>query len=179
MNKLRWGKFYWSDWSDDPALALCSFAAQGVLMRILCLCAQGEPYGHLTVNGKPPTMEELAKLMRPKPTRVATLARLVAELVRHGALSCNATGVLLSRRMTRDGEIAGIRSEAAKSRWNKGNGHDFAMQNGDANGSDACTESITRSKTPPLAPKRQRAGRKDARGGFAAMAAERAGKRVH
>ena len=70
MNKLRWGKFYWSDWADDPALALCSLAAQGLWMRLLCIAAQGTPYGHVNINGKPPSVIDLAKLMRQAPTRV-------------------------------------------------------------------------------------------------------------
>jgi hypothetical protein len=175
VNKLRWGKFYWSDWSDDPALALCSLAAQGLLMRILCLCAQGTPYGYLTVAGKPPSLPALQKLVRPQPSLVR-ITRLLAELERNGVLKKDSNSTLFSSRMVRDGEVADIRSKAAHSRWSKA---DLHMQNGHGNGSDACTESRTRSKAPPLAPKRQRAGRKGARGGFAAMAAERAGKGVH
>ena len=31
-------------------------------MRLLCIAAQGTPYGHITVNGKTPSMDDLAKL---------------------------------------------------------------------------------------------------------------------
>lgn len=130
MNKLRWGKFYWSDWADDPALALCSLAAQGLWMRLLCIAAQGTPYGHVTVNGNPPSLDELARLIRPRP-KVGTVARLIDELRRHGVLQMEADGTLVSRRMESDGKIVGIRSKAAKSRWRNGNGSDLHMQKDD------------------------------------------------
>lgn len=113
MNKLRWGKFYWSDWADDPALALCSLAAQGLWMRLLCLAAQGTPYGHVTVNGKPPSMVDLAKLIRPRP-RIAFVERMVAELIRNGVVERDVCGCLVSRRMEHDGKLAKVRSEAAR-----------------------------------------------------------------
>ena len=112
MNKLRWGKFYWSDWADDPALALCSLAAQGLWMRLLCIAAQGTPYGHVTVNGKPPSMTDLAKLIRPRP-RIAFVERLVTELIRNGVVERDLCGCLVSRRMEHDGKLAGVRRAAA------------------------------------------------------------------
>jgi hypothetical protein len=112
VNKLRWGKFYWSDWADDPALALCSLAAQGLWMRLLCIAAQGTPYGHVTVNGKPPSMSDLAKLVRPRP-RTTFVERLIAELERNGVVERAACGCLVSRRMEHDGKVAVVRREAA------------------------------------------------------------------
>jgi hypothetical protein len=151
VNKLRWGKFYWSDWADDPALALCSLAAQGLWMRLLCIAAQGTPYGHVTVNGKPPSMDDLAKLIRPKP-KPATVARLIAELQRRGVVERDACGCLVSRRMESDGKLAGIRAEAAKARWDKENGADLHMQNDDF----ASTESTeTHESKPPKAPRKR------------------------
>jgi hypothetical protein len=140
VNKLRWGKFYWSDWADDPALALCSLAAQGLWMRLLCIAAQGTPYGHVTVNGRSPTNTELAKLVRAKPSFIA---RLIAELEGHGVASRDASGCLVSRRQESDGKLAGVRSAAANSRWHKGNGADLHMQKDDF----ASTESTESQKT--------------------------------
>jgi hypothetical protein len=125
-NKLRWGKFYWSDWSDDPALALCSLGAQGLWMRLLCLAAQGSPYGHVTINGVAPTIEEIALLVRARPERVA---RLLAELERKGVAERDPNGALVSRRQEHDGRVAGVRSKAGKRGMNSrygttGNGGD-------------------------------------------------------
>ena len=148
MNKLRWGKFYWSDWADDPALALCSLAAQGLWMRLLCIAAQGTPYGHVTVNGKPPSIEDLAKLIRPRP-KVSHLHRLLDELERNGVVLRNASGVLVSRRQESDGKLASVRRSAAKARWNKESRPDLHMQNNNF----AYTESDAKeSQSPPRRP---------------------------
>jgi hypothetical protein len=125
VNKLRWGKFYWSDWSDDPALASCSLAAQGLWMRLLCIAAQGTPYGHVTINGKAPDTPTLAKLMRCKQP---SLERLIAELERKGVAKRGDCGCLVSFRMESDGSLARARASAAKSRWDKGLGPDLHMQ---------------------------------------------------
>jgi hypothetical protein len=117
VNKLRWGKFYWSDWSDDPALAMCSLAAQGLWMRLLCLAAQGSPYGYVIVNGKPPTVEHIARLVRASSRDVA---RLIEQLERNGVATRDASGCLLSRRMVHDGRVSAARAAAAGRRWDGG-----------------------------------------------------------
>lgn len=109
MNKLRWGKFYWSDWSDDPALASCSLAAQGLWMRLLCIAAQGSPYGHVTINGKPPTLQQLGRLMR---ARWDYVGRLIAELERNGVADRDASGALVSRRLEHDYALSRTRSDS-------------------------------------------------------------------
>lgn len=178
MNKLRWGKFYWSDWEGDPALALCSLAAQGLWMRLLCIAAQGTPYGHVNIKGNAPSVDEIAKLVRAKPSFVA---RLIAELERKGVASRDASGSLVSIRQESDGMLAGIRSAAAKSRWNKENGADLHMQTTPF----ASTESHTHTNTnqnPPYSPPeggsarggRKNGGRKERepRNGFVGKAVE-------
>jgi hypothetical protein len=121
VNKLRWGKFYWSDWSDDPALAACSLAAQGLWMRLLCIAAQGTPYGHVTIAGKVPTVEALAKLVRSRPRDVS---RWVAELEREGVAERGQCGCLVSRRMVHDGQITAARRAAAEASWRAQHVHD-------------------------------------------------------
>jgi hypothetical protein len=185
VNKLRWGKFYWSDWADDPALALCSLAAQGLWMRLLCIAAQGSPYGHVTVNGKAPSMDDLAKLIRPKP-KPTTIGRLIAELEHRGVVERDACGCLVSRRMESDGKLAVSRSAAANNRWKAagkaGSGSDLHMQNVSEGGRFASTESTETQnpKSPPIAPRKRGArgrdrmngGGKESRNGFADIAAD-------
>lgn len=125
MNKLRWGKFFWSDWSDDPALGSCSLAAQGLWMRLLCIAAQGSPYGHVTINGAAPDTLTLAKLMRCKQE---SLTRLIGELERKGVAKRGACGCLVSFRMESDGSLARARASAANARWNKNIPDDLHMQ---------------------------------------------------
>lgn len=173
MNKLRWGKFYWSDWSDDPALAACSLAAQGLWMRLLCIAAQGDPYGHVIIAGKPPSLSTLAKLTRCK---VATVGRLIEELERRGVAKRGACGCLVSSRMVADGKLAAIRADAANARWHRESADDFAMQN---HPESQKRESEADSNTPPTPRKRGErgargvngGGRKESRNGFADSAA--------
>jgi len=142
--KLRWGKFYWSDWQGDTALALCSLAAQGLLIRLLCIAAQGDPYGSITVKGKAPTERELRELTRfdaqhehPK-NAARDFRRLLDELLRHGVLTeveiqpvdiFPAPSQLLPRRflassrMLHDGCIAQKRTNASQKRWKSAENH--------------------------------------------------------
>jgi hypothetical protein len=119
VNKLRWGKFYWSDWADDPALALCSLAAQGLWMRLLCLAAQGTPYGHVTINGKAATVEQIDALINVdrRGHGPRYVPKLIDELVRNGVAFIGNCGCLVSRRMERDGEMFLTRHKAAEKRW--------------------------------------------------------------
>jgi hypothetical protein len=150
VNKLRWGKFYWSDWSDDPALGTCSLAAQGLWMRLLCIAAQGTPYGHVTINGKAPDTLTLAKLVRCKQP---SLERLIAELERKGVAHRGACGCLMSRRMESDGKLTGVRSESGKkgayARY-QGHSADFAMAHANAE-----AEAEAEAESPPVTPRKR------------------------
>jgi hypothetical protein len=146
VNKLRWGKFFWSDWADDPALALCSLAAQGLWMRMLCIAAQGTPYGHVNIKGKAPTVVELAKLVRAKPSLVT---RWIAELERRGVAATDASGCHVSARMVSDGIRSRARASAANSRWHKENRADLHMQNQNFASTEADAEADAK-ESPPV-----------------------------
>lgn len=94
-----WSKFFWSDWEADQGLRLCSLAAQGLWMRILCVCARHEPKGYLAINGNPLAVDAIARLAGVAETEVETL---LAELERNGVFSRNRAGCVYSRRMVRD-----------------------------------------------------------------------------
>jgi hypothetical protein len=98
--KQRWSKFYWQDWKDDSLLSLCSLAAQGLWIRLLCHCHEGTPYGHLAVNGVPLTDTDIARLAR---TRVRNVRKLLAELEHRGVFSRTPDGLIFSRRLVLDG----------------------------------------------------------------------------
>ena len=123
MNKLRWGKFYWSDWADDPALGQCSHTAQSVWMRLMCIAAQGTPYGTVTINGKPPSIKVLARHMRP-PLPPYIMTRIIAELEEKGVAARDENHCLFARRMRADHERHAVRSLAgtkgAQARLNNG-----------------------------------------------------------
>ena len=84
MSKLRWSKLWWGDWENDPALRLCSLAAQGLWMRMLCMAAAADPYGHVLVAGKPPSIAQLARIVGAQGSQVR---HLVEELERNRVLS--------------------------------------------------------------------------------------------
>lgn len=97
-----WLKFYPSDWRGDENLALCSLAARGLLVELMCLMHKAEPYGHLLVNGAKPADPDLARMVR---TDVESLQDAIRELLARGVLSVTAgAGVIVSRRMLRDAE---------------------------------------------------------------------------
>ncbi|MBS0981017.1 winged helix-turn-helix domain-containing protein [Acetobacter thailandicus] len=99
MSRRRWSKFWWQDYEQDAALRLCSLAAQGLWMRLLCLMHEAEPYGHLCLNGQPLQPRQLAVM-----TGVAArqVVRLMAELGQAGVYSTSAEGCVFSRRLVRD-----------------------------------------------------------------------------
>jgi hypothetical protein len=63
MSKRPAFQFYPSDWRNDPGLRLCSCGARGLWADMLCLMHEGEPYGHLTVFGRPIEPQALARLV--------------------------------------------------------------------------------------------------------------------
>lgn len=94
-----WDKFYWNDWEQDPALKLCSLAAQGLWMRLLCICAKAEPKGYLLVAGQPLSPADLVTLVGRPETEIETL---MSELSLKGVFSRDRIGRIYSRRMIRD-----------------------------------------------------------------------------
>ena len=94
--KQPWLKFFPSDWRADPALRMCSLAARGLWIEMLCLMHQARPHGSLLVNGKPVTVAGLANLVG---AGVAEVEGFLAGLEEAGVFSPHADGALYSRRM--------------------------------------------------------------------------------
>jgi hypothetical protein len=105
-----WLKFYPADWRADPALRMCSLAARGLWMEMLCIMHEAEPRGNLLVNGRAVEARQLASLAG---VGEAEASALLAELGAAGVFSRRRTGVVYSRRMERDEQ---------KARKNKENG---------------------------------------------------------
>jgi hypothetical protein len=99
--KLRWSKMWWQDWSNDPGLRLCSLAAQGLWMRMLCLAADqpDDLYGNVLINRNPPTPGQLAKIVG---IHHVTIGALLRELERNGVCDRTPANVYQSRRMIRE-----------------------------------------------------------------------------
>lgn len=103
MVALPFGKFFWSDYASDPALKICSFGAQGLWMRMLCIAAEHDPVGYVAVNGEGLNAEGIAALAG---GRIEQVEELLSELERRGVFSRDRRGWIYSRRMVRDAKKA-------------------------------------------------------------------------
>ncbi|GBR56455.1 hypothetical protein [Gluconobacter sphaericus] len=146
MSARRWAKFWWQDWQRDPALRMCSLAARGAWIEMLCLMADADPVGHLLVNGRSPNMRQLSAVLGCS-EREAT--KLVAELEENGVFSRTDNGTIFSRRMVRDKAIS---DEAAANGKKGGNPNITGKAKRKVKGEDAegLTPSLKANATPPL-----------------------------
>jgi hypothetical protein len=80
-------------------------------MEMLALMHEADPYGHLLINGRPPTDTQLA-IQAGAPE--AQIPALLVELESAGVFSKTRTGVVYSRRMTRDEKKRAVAVENGK-----------------------------------------------------------------
>ena len=146
MSARRWAKFWWQDWQRDPALRMCSLAARGAWIEMLCLMADADPVGHLLVNGRSPNMRQLSAVLGCS-EREAT--KLVAELEENGVFSRSEDGTIYSRRMVRDKAIS---DEAAANGKKGGNPNITGKGKRKVKGEyvEGLTPSLKADATPPL-----------------------------
>jgi hypothetical protein len=111
MTRQRWGKWFWDDWENDPELRLCSLAAQGLWMRLLCIAAKAEPFGYVLIAGETPTSHELATIVGKS---VEEIGLCLGDLERHRVFSRDRKKRIYSRRMVRDRKRAAIAQENGK-----------------------------------------------------------------
>ena len=130
-NGHRWSKFWWQDWQNDKGLRLCSLAARGLWMELLCIAH--ESGGYLEVNGNPLTPRQITTLVRAQDREVM---RLLGELKVNGVFSVTDDGIMFCRRMVRDAERSAEGRDNIRKRWgNKADGEapSSAQPNGEAN----------------------------------------------
>ena len=104
-------QFYPADWRKDPALSACSLAARGLWIELVCIAHEADRYGHLSINDKPMTNQQIARMVGESP---ATVGKLVAELESAGVFSRAEDGSIYSRRMVADEHIRNVRAEAGR-----------------------------------------------------------------
>lgn len=109
-----WMKFYPSDWRADPMLRLCSMAARGLWVEMLCVMHEATPYGSLLVNGRRLDKKQLAALVG-IPEKDCTA--LLMELEGGGVFSRDEDGTIYSRRMRRDCEKSEEGRKQIGKRW--------------------------------------------------------------
>lgn len=118
---LPFGKFFWSDYASDPSLKVCSFGAQGLWMRLLCIAAEHSPIGYVAVNGRSLGGPEIA---RATGGAVDEVNGLLDELESNGVFSRDRRGWIYSRRMIRDAK----KSRNARENGSKGGNPKLSKQ---------------------------------------------------
>lgn len=136
-------QFYPADWRKDMALQSCSVAARGLWVDMLCIAHECEPYGHLTVNGRPMTP---AQIGRHTGLTERECIKLVAELEDSGVLSRTDEGAIFSRRMVRDEDIRQRRAEGGKA------GSEHGAKGAEHGSKGGRPRKETGDKKPPLEP---------------------------
>lgn len=104
-------QFYPSDWLRDTALRTCSIGARGLWIDMICFMHEGNPYGHLKVNGKAVSDTQLSRMCGGE---VIEVKKWLDELESSGVLSRDSDGCIFSRRMIRDEELREIRAAGGK-----------------------------------------------------------------
>lgn len=101
MDKLPFIRFYPADWLSDEKLRVCSRAARGTWMDLLCLMWKSARRGYLEdAQGRPLTSPQLARVIG---CNVQQIKKDIAELEAAGVFSReHHTGVIYSRRLLRE-----------------------------------------------------------------------------
>ena len=116
-------QFYPGDWRTDPGLRLCALVSRGLWIEMMAIMHEGEPYGHLTAQGRPISPDMLARLVGENPSAVK---RCIADLEANGVFSRTDDGVIYSRRMVRDEDVREARAAGGslgKAHGQKGASH--------------------------------------------------------
>jgi hypothetical protein len=110
--RLPWFKFNTVAWRGDSRLRDCSLAAQGLWINLMALMHESSLYGHLLINGEPPTDRKIAAQIGCEDVRAVAKAR--EELETKGVARRTSTGVLYSKRMVEDRQTQEVMSERGK-----------------------------------------------------------------
>ena len=102
-------QFYPADWRKDAALQLCSIAARGLWIEMMCIAHECEIYGKLGQNGRGFSHKTLGKLVGLPPQ---TCKKLLAELETNKVFRRDEAGIIFSKRMIKDEYIRNTRSDA-------------------------------------------------------------------
>jgi hypothetical protein len=123
-----WFKFFPADWRGDPRLRMCSLPARGLWIDLISYMHEGQPYGHLTIDGVVPSLSDIAALVaRP----LGEVRKAMDELEVKNIFSRDENGAIVSRRMVRD------KTKADKDR-----------ENGLAGGNPSLTPELNRGVNP-------------------------------
>jgi hypothetical protein len=120
-------RWFWSDWSGDPAVRRLTPAERGLWIDLLALAAVAQPTGYVCdERGNPLSYEEIARFANTTPTDAESL---IAAILAKGVASRDRTGRIWNRRMVRDVALSEKRrrsgvdgAAATKLKWQQLNG---------------------------------------------------------
>lgn len=139
-------QFYPADWRKDPALSACSLAARGLWIELMCVAHEGDNYGHLSINGKPMTPAQVARMVGESP---AVAAKLLKEIEDAGVFSRDEQGCIFSRRMVKDEHVRNVRADAGRLGGNPNLLKQKVKQNEKQNLTPSSSSSSSSSDNPP------------------------------
>jgi DNA-binding transcriptional ArsR family regulator len=116
VSSLPWFKFYSRTWSGNQRLRMVSLAARGLWVEMLSLMHEAEPYGYLVVNGKPISVQQLARAVSVADAEVEVLLQ---ELKGAGILHIDRRKRIYSPRMIRERSLSEKGRNAANHRYNQ------------------------------------------------------------
>lgn len=96
---LPWLKWYPRQWRSEPTLKLVGLSGRGLVIEMINLMHEADPYGHLLIAGRAPTAAEIANNIGGVTAR--EVARLMAVLDAANVFSKTDRGVIYSRHMVR------------------------------------------------------------------------------
>lgn len=94
-----WFAFYPRDWRGDLDLQLCSIEARGLLIELMAIAHEGEPYGHLASDSIPFSDEKLRKLTS---VSIQKFYKTLSELIQNKRILKAKGGALFIPRMVAD-----------------------------------------------------------------------------
>lgn len=77
----------------------------------MCVAHESDEYGHLSINNKPMTVQQIARTVGETP---AVIGKLVDELEQSCVFSRNDQGSIFSRRMVKDERLRNVRAESGR-----------------------------------------------------------------
>jgi len=105
---------YVQDYLTDEKLNMCSWATQGIYIKILCVLHKQENYGKILFKQKKGTCFNFASiLIRMIPCQIDEMKTALEELIENGVLVIDGNE-LIQRRMVKDNHIKEVRSKAGK-----------------------------------------------------------------
>lgn len=99
------------EWRSSNSLRICSLAARGLWIEMLCIAFLSERRGYLQAGGRPISTGALARMVGASIRRVE---EGIKELESAGVLDRDKEGVIFSSRMEAQFRLARIRSEAGR-----------------------------------------------------------------